>query len=181
MLLYLAGHSRLDCSFATNQCARYTFAPTRKHEKALIQIGWYLKGMLDKGLILLPSKTLHINCYPDSDFDGLWKYEDYQDPHCGQSRTGYVITLANCPILWSRKFQTEIAFSTMEAEYIALSTSSKDLFPIINLTVELCLALNFQLKSNVDLHVKIHEDNVGALTLGLLELHRMTPCSKHYA
>jgi len=181
MLLYLTGHSRLDCSFATNQCARYTFAPTRKHENALIQIGRYLKGTINKGLILSPSETLHIDCYPDSDFAGLWKYEDSQDPHCVRSRTGYVITLANCPILWSSKLQTEIALSTMEAEYVALSTSCKDLFPIIDLTTELCLALDVNLQSEVDLHVKIHEDNAGALTLSNLEPRRMTPRSKHYA
>jgi hypothetical protein len=181
MLLYLTGHSRLDCSFATNQCARYTFAPTRKHENALIQIGRYLKGTINKGLILSPSETLHIDCYPDSDFAGLWKYEDSQDPHCVRSRTGYVITLANCPILWSSKLQTEIALSTMEAEYVALSTSCKDLFPIIDLTTELCLALDVPLRREVDLHVKIHEDNSGALTLSNLEPRRMTPRSKHYA
>ncbi len=174
-------HWNAYCSFATNQCACYTLAPTRKHKKVLIQIGWYLKGTLDKGLILSPSKALHIDCYPNSNFAGLWKYEDDQDPHCMQSQTGYVITLANCPILWSSKLKTEIALSIMEVEYVALSTSCKDLFPIIDLTTELCLALNFQLKSNVNLHIKIHEDNVGALTLGLLESHRMTPHSKHYA
>ena len=181
MLLYLTGHSRLDCSFATNQCARYTFAPTRKHENALIQIGRYLTGTIDKGLILSPSETLHIDCYPDSDFAGLWKYENSQDPHCVRSRTGYVITLANCPILWSSKLQTEIALSTMEAKYVALSTSCKDLFPIIDLTTELCLALDVPLRSEVDLHVKIHEDNAGALTLSNLEPRQMTPRSKHYA
>ena len=181
MLLYLTGHSRLDCSFATNQCARYTFAPTRKHENALIKIGRYLKGTINNGLILSPSETLHIDCYPDSDFAGLWKYEDSHDPHCVRSRTGYVITLANCPILWSSKLQTEIALSTMEAEYVALSTSCKDLFPIIDLTTELCLALEVPLRSEIDLHVKIHEDNAGALTLSNLEPRRMTPRSKHYA
>ena len=31
------------------------------------------------------------------------------------------------------------------------------------------------------MHVRIHEDNVGALTLGKLEPRRMTPRSKHYA
>ena len=31
------------------------------------------------------------------------------------------------------------------------------------------------------LHIKVHEDNVGALTLGKLEPRRMTPRSKHYA
>ena len=30
------------------------------------------------------------------------------------------------------------------------------------------------------MHVQIHEDNVGALTLGNLEPHRMTLQSKHY-
>ncbi len=143
--------------------------------------GQYLKGILDKSLILSPSKTLHIDCYPDSDFSGLWKYKDNQDRHCIRSRTRYVITLVNCPILCSSKLQTEIVLSAMEAEYVPLSTSCKDLFPIIDLTTELCPALNFQLKSNIDLHVKIHGDNVGALTLSLLEPCRMTPCSKHYA
>ncbi len=31
------------------------------------------------------------------------------------------------------------------------------------------------------MHIKIHEDNIGALTLGKLEPRRMTPRSKHYA
>jgi hypothetical protein len=65
----------------------------------LIQIGCYLKGALDKGIILSPSDTLHIDCYPDADFAGLLKYEDSQDPHCVCSWTGYVITLALCPIM----------------------------------------------------------------------------------
>ena len=37
-------------------------------------------------------------------------------------------------------------------------------------------------KSDVaHIHVRVHEDNVGALTLGKLEPRRMTPRSKHYA
>jgi hypothetical protein len=31
------------------------------------------------------------------------------------------------------------------------------------------------------MHIKVHEDNVGALALGKLEPCRMTPRSKHYA
>ena len=69
----------------------------------------------------------------------------------------------------------------MEAEYVALSTPCKDLFPIIDLTTELCLALDVPLRSEIDLHVKIHEDNAGELTLSNLEPCRMTPRSKHYA
>jgi hypothetical protein len=37
------------------------------------------------------------------------------------------------------------------------------------------------LQSKTDMHIKIHEDNAGALLLGKLEPRRMTPRSKHYA
>jgi hypothetical protein len=100
MMLYLSGHSRPDIAFAVHQCARYTFQPTRRHELALIRIGRYLKGTLDKGLIMIPSIISSIDCYPDADFAGLWGHEDPHDPHCARSRTGYVILAFGCPIVW---------------------------------------------------------------------------------
>ena len=180
MLNYL-GHTRPDCAFAIHQCARYTFEPKKIHEVALKRLGRYLKGTMDKGLILDPSDDYVIDCYPDADFAGLWGHEHPQDPHCVRSRTGYVITLANCPILWKSKLQTEIALSTMEAEYVALSTACKDLFPVMDLVKELGTAFDLPIRDKSRFHVRVHEDNVGALTLGKLEPRRMTPRSKHYA
>ncbi len=60
----------------------------------------------------------------------------------------------------------------MEAEYVALSTSCRDLFPLIDVMKEICD--NFDIgkctfNDAAKLHVKIHEDNVGALALGKLE------------
>ncbi len=127
MLLYL-GQSRPDISFATHQCARYNHSPKQSHKDALKKIGHYLRGMLTKGLILNPSMALNINCYPDADFVGLWTRDDKQDPHCVCSQTSYVICLANFPVLWKSKMQTEIALSTMKAEYVALSTSAATYF-----------------------------------------------------
>eukprot|EP00804_Cyclotella_cryptica_P013417 CCRYP_005165-RG/>CCRYP_005165-RG protein AED:0.32 eAED:0.32 QI:0/-1/0/1/-1/1/1/0/434 len=181
MLLYLCGHTRPDIAFAVHQCARYTFCPTRRHELALIRIGRYLKGTMDKGIIMSPSDTPCVDCYPDADFAGLYGHEDSQDPHCARSRTGYLITVFNCPVLWKSKLQTEIALSTMEAEYVALSTSCKDLFPIVDLIRELGAAVGLDISAVANMHIKIHEDNVGALTLASLEPQRMTPRSKHYA
>ena len=37
------------------------------------------------------------------------------------SRTGFVIRYAGCPVIWSSILQTEIALSTAEGEYIAMS------------------------------------------------------------
>eukprot|EP00804_Cyclotella_cryptica_P027799 CCRYP_009210-RA/>CCRYP_009210-RA protein AED:0.51 eAED:0.62 QI:0/-1/0/1/-1/0/1/0/107 len=45
----------------------------------------------------------------------------------------------------------------------------------------LCSAVGLSCESFAQLHIKIHEDNVGALTLAGLEPRRMTPRSKHYA
>jgi hypothetical protein len=118
---------------------------------------------------MTPSDQLQVDCYPDADFAGLYGHEDPQDPHCARSRTGYAINVFGCPVLWHSKLQTEIALSTMEAEYVALSQSCKDLFPIMDLVGELSEALNLS-PDNVGLmHVMIHEDNIGALTLAGLE------------
>ena len=90
MFLYLSGHSRPDIAFAVHLCAHYTFRPTCRHEKALIRIGHYLKGTIDKGLILTPTSKPCIDCYPDADFAGLYGHEDVQDPmHCVRSRTRF--------------------------------------------------------------------------------------------
>ena len=73
----------------------------------------------------------------------------------------------------------------MEAKYVALSASFKDLFPIINVTQEICSTFGshfgLTLQNTTDMHVKMHEDNAGDLLLGKLEPRQMTPCSKHYA
>jgi hypothetical protein len=120
---------------------------------------------MDKGLIMTPTDDPRVDCYPDADFAGLYGHEDVQDPHCARSRTGYVITAFGCPVLWRSKLQTEIALSTMEAEYVAISAACKDLFPVVNMIKELSRTVGLSDDFNSNIHVKIrHEDNVGALT-----------------
>merc|ERR1712127_261568 len=53
-MLHYLGHTRPDCVFDIHQCARYTFEPKASHEIAPKRIGRYLKGTMDKGLILDP-------------------------------------------------------------------------------------------------------------------------------
>jgi len=137
MLLYLSGHSTPDIAFAVHQCTQHTFKPTRHHELAFIQIGCYLKGRMDKGLIKTPSPDPCVDCYPDANFAGLYGHKDTQDPHCARRCTGYVILAFSCPILWRSHLQTEITLSTMEAECVALRMACKDLLPLVSLICEL--------------------------------------------
>ncbi len=116
MLLYLAGHSRPDIAYAVNCAVRYMFCPKHSHEVALKRIGRYLKATRDQGLVLNPSDMLKIDCYPDADFARMYGHELPTDPSFVKSRTGYTITVADCPVVWQSKLQTETATSTMEAE-----------------------------------------------------------------
>ncbi len=72
--------------------------------------------------------------YVDADFSGRWHKEYAKLCDSVLSRTGYVITFCGCPVTWSSKLQTEIALSTTESKYIALSTAARDILPLENST-----------------------------------------------
>jgi hypothetical protein len=97
-----------------------------------------------------------------------------------KSRTGYVINLAECPIIWVSKLQSDIALSTMEAEYNALSTAMKDLLPLKRLVEKVANSVGLEFQTIIEMRTTVWEDNSGALTLANLEPGRMTPRSKHY-
>jgi hypothetical protein len=117
-LQYLQGHTRIDITMAVIQFAHFTHNPKRSQELALEQIGQYLKGRKDRGLILQPAdaKEIKIDCYVDANFAGLWGYEHEQDQTSVKSRTGYVIFIQGCPIVWKSKIQGDVATSTMESK-----------------------------------------------------------------
>ena len=114
MMLYFASKTRPDISFAVHQCAQFTHNTKASHEKAVKRICRYLQGTKENDLVFNPSKKLVVDCYADADFAGLWGHEDPQDPICARSRTGFVVTFANFPLLWVSKLQTEIALSTLQ-------------------------------------------------------------------
>jgi hypothetical protein len=181
MLQYLQAHSRPDITFAVSQCARYVHRTRRSHEVAVERIGQYLKGTQDEGLILRPTGLFDIECFVDADFAGLWPYEDKHDPTCVKSRTGYVICISGCPVIWSSKLQTDIATSTMEAEYNGLSLSMRELLPFKRLFLAVSRGIGLGDDVTTTFKTTVWEDNNGALSLANMEPGRMTPRSKHYA
>jgi hypothetical protein len=50
-------------------------------------------------MILSPSHNISVDCYVDADFVGLCGVEDPQDPVCAKSRSGYILYMADCPLL----------------------------------------------------------------------------------
>jgi len=54
-----------------------------------------------------------IVCYVDADFAGLWNRKDHDDENCVKIRTGCVLCIRKCPVLWITCLQDGIKLSTM--------------------------------------------------------------------
>eukprot|EP00957_Ditylum_brightwellii_P095821 7300623-Ditylum_brightwellii.AAC.1 len=118
-------------------CAGFCEDPREPHAAAIEHLVRYLKATRNKGIILDPNKKGAFNVYVDADFCGLWNKMTVQDDvSTAKSRTGYIITYTNCPILWASKVQTFITLSTTEAEYVSLSTALRETIVIMNFLKE---------------------------------------------
>ena len=79
--------------------------------------------------------------------------------------------------MWASKLQTEVALSTTEAEYNALSTSLREVIYLMQLVEE---ANNDGWQTHEGpptVHCKVFEDNIGALEMA--RLPKMRPRTKH--
>jgi hypothetical protein len=137
MFMYLAANTQPYIAYAVHQTVRHTHAPRGSHAVAVKRILRYPKGTKDKGLYFKPDSTDQVYCYVDADFAGLFSVEDGQAPVSVKSRTRYVIMYSGVTVLWVSKMQTQIALSTMDDEYIALSQSMRNLIPIREITKDI--------------------------------------------
>jgi hypothetical protein len=100
-LNYLEKSTRPDIAYAVHQCARFSADPKIEHSQAIKVIARYLKGTADKGLICRPNDE-SFQCYCDADFAGNWNVDIAEsDSSTARSRSGYLITYGNCPLIWA--------------------------------------------------------------------------------
>ena len=190
MLMYISGNTRPDIAYAVHQAARFTHGARQSHAAGVKRILRYLKKTKTNGLILKPDENLRVDYYVDADFGGLFSVENKQDPISFKSRTGYVITYRGAPLI-----QTQVALITMEAEYIALSQSMRDLIPIREILKEVMTIVFAKSPSiSYDSHTKAFDDTFGSTEhiipqstvfedndacLKLARMPKLTPRAKH--
>ena len=102
------------------------------------RLGRYLITTHFQGVILRPTDHQSHKCWVDANFAGGFNCKIAgTDPTTAKSCSGWVITYAGSPVMWSSKMQTLTALSMTEAEYIALLTALRcDLIPMIELSKE---------------------------------------------
>ena len=175
--------AKLLALLAVAQAARCAHQPRRPHEQALARAGRYLKGAAGKGAVPRPAigGGLAMGAYADAAFASGWGCELEANPDSVKSRTGFILEVAGCPILWASKLQPAIATSAMEAEHAALPVSLRSVIPLLNLARNIAKGLGFKGKRSLTFQATAHEGNQGALKLANLEGGRNAPRSKFYA
>jgi hypothetical protein len=177
-LNYLAQTTRPDIMYATHQIAKYSADPRVPHGDAILYLVRYLKKTRDIGIRFNPDQTKGFDCYCDADFSGNWNRAfAHDDPSTAKSRSGWIIYYAGCPIIWASKLQSQVALSTTEAEYIAMSMSLRDVLPIMHLVKEMKDNGFPVLCTEPYVYCKVFEDNSGALELA--RLPKLRPRTKH--
>jgi hypothetical protein len=175
-LNFLEKSTRPDISCATHQCARFAANPKKEHGKAVEWLYRYLAATHDKGIILKPTEQ-SFDVYVDADYLGNWDTETATDDiDTARSRTGYIVFYAGCPIIWKSKLQTQIALSTTEAEFMALSAALRETIPMMELVKELQRHGHDFMATQPTVHCRVFEDNSGAIELA--RVPKMRPRTK---
>nr|GEV04809.1 retrovirus-related Pol polyprotein from transposon TNT 1-94 [Tanacetum cinerariifolium] len=112
-LMYLTS-SRPDIVHATCLCARYQAKPTEKHLKEVKRIFHYLLGTINTGLWYTKDSGFELAGLSNAD------YARCKDTF--KSTSGGAQFLGEKLVSWSSKKQDYTMLSTVEAEYVSLST-----------------------------------------------------------
>ena len=171
---FLEKSTHPDISISVHQSACFSENPKWSHAEAVKRIGHYLLSSRDKGLIIHPNKLWHFDCWVDTDFAGNWRQHDaHINLMTSKLHSGWLVCFAGAPITWASKMQTITAMSTTEAEYIAISTSLREVIPMMGMLQE---AREHGLQVDYlppKVHCTVFEDNSGALELARLPKIRL--------
>jgi hypothetical protein len=151
MLLYLVKYSRPDIASCVRELAKMSGRATVLNYNQMLRCMKYVENTMSHGTFGLKNKNDYytIKAFCDSDYAG-----DYETR---RSTSGYIIYVNDSPISWKSKGQERVAYSSTEAEYIAMSDASKEIMFIIQLLQQ----MNLKVKLPATLHV----DNIGAIYL----------------
>jgi hypothetical protein len=145
--------TRVDIAWICSILSRFNANPSPQHLKAAKRLLRYLRGTETLGITYRgnPDGFLGIKAYSDSDYAG--------DLETRRSTTGYVIFMANGPVIWKSARQKAVTLSSTEAEYYALSNVAREAAWLYALLTELGYA-------GPDLRpLQVNGDNQGSLYL----------------
>ncbi len=159
-LIYLATATRPDISYSVNQAAQAMKEPKQSDWVKVKRIMRYLQRTKEMKIVYKKSNENEVIGYSDASYG-----EDRKDR---KSTSGYLFIKAQAPISWKSKKQPIVSQSSMEAEYIALTSATKEALWISKLEKEI---------EGKEKMIRIYEDNQSAIKTANDEIHNER--SKH--
>ena len=121
-LMWAAICTRPDLSYAVGQLSQHANNPDKSHFRALFQCIRYLRGTMDYRLTYTgegrEQDVPALTGYSDADWAG--------DINTRRSTTGHVFRLCGGAVSWQSKRQRTVAQSSVEAEYMAAASATKE-------------------------------------------------------
>ena len=97
--MHLVSNFHPDIVFTVSQYERFRHCSRRSYEKALKKIVYYLDATGTRNIVLNPIGSMVMCLCAGVDFSGLWNIEEAGDPIALKSRTIFVLTLGEIPVL----------------------------------------------------------------------------------
>lgn len=116
-LMYAMTSTRPDIALAVGKLSRFTSNPSDLHWFAIRRVLKYLKKTINYSLCYTGYPSV-LEGYSDAS----WIVRDQNHA----STTGWIFTLGGGAISWASRKQTLLASSTMESEFIALDSATKE-------------------------------------------------------
>ena len=118
------------------------------HWKAMKSVIRYLIGTTDHVIFFPFGQEATVEAWSDA----YWA----RDHHKRRSRSGYLVTVAGCPVVCASRLQTLTAQSTTEAEFISLAHCVRE--------VHWIRATLSELEAEQSNLTVVHQDNLGAIS-----------------
>ncbi|XP_031286763.1 uncharacterized protein LOC116145450 [Pistacia vera] len=115
-LVYLT-ITRRDIAYIVHVVSQFVASPTTIHWAVVLHILQYLRGTVFHSLLLPSTFSLELRAYSDADHGS--------DPIDCKSITGFCIFLGDSLISWKSKKQSIVSQSSIEAEYLAMASTTK--------------------------------------------------------
>ena len=152
-IMYAMLGTRPDIAFAVTALSQFNSNPGQPHWTAVKHVMRYLRGTVNYQLTYGPSDKAAISPvvigYSDSDWGS--------DADDRRSVTGYVFLLGGGAVSWQARKQTTVALSSVEAEYMAATQSTKEAMWWRSTLSEMGVELNGP--------TVIHSDSQGSIAL----------------
>ncbi|KAK9673423.1 hypothetical protein RND81_12G166900 [Saponaria officinalis] len=111
--------TRPELVYYVHILSQFLQAPKTEHWDAALRVVKYVKGSIDRGIVIEKGRGLELTGYSDSDWGSC--------PTTRRSLTGYFVSLGGSPISWKTKKQVTVSRCTAEAEYRAMAALTSEL------------------------------------------------------